>query len=71
MGGINIQTPKLSDDDDSDFDDDLRHTLGSEKRPKGKYGLYKLVRELVSRFGPAIELLIVDQVRSCLQLSDI
>ena len=63
MGGININSNKvkLSDDEDSSSSESgTKVGKGHLKKRRGKYGLYKLVRELVSRFGPAIEVLMVD-----------
>ena len=60
MGGININSRGISDDEETSSSEGERKLSSGLKRRRGKYGLYKLVKELVSRFGPAIELLMVD-----------
>jgi hypothetical protein len=76
MGGIDIgpsrprvqsEPGKVSakDDDelssDSDQDEDHRsHHLLSVKKHRGKLGMYRLIREVLHRFGPSTMLLIND-----------
>lgn len=75
MGGIDVgpgrgraiseqhNTAQLEDEFSSDSElDELpqRHSIVATRRHKGKFGMYRLMREMLHRFGPSTMLIIND-----------
>lgn len=57
----NASTAKDDFSSDSELDDTShRHRIAPTRRHRGKYGMYRLIREMLHRFGPSTMLLIND-----------
>ena len=49
------------------YENEHRSPFGSpsKRKRRGKYGMYKLLREIIDRFGPSLQMLLIDADDFC------